>query len=138
MNLQKLKLKWKLVKTFPKPKQRAALRKLFSLRPPAISPDKILLFLWNKNFLGEIYRNIQTFALKVFQECSSWASRDGAVQMFFLTPDRNMFAGKLLKWEKFLAVFREHINFDVKWVEVRKMSEVFWAKLYCTMSDLFR
>ena len=45
----------------------------------------------------EIYKNIQTFAFKVLQECSSWASRDGAVQIFFLTPNRNMFAGKLVK-----------------------------------------
>ena len=60
-------------------------------------PGKILLRLWNKNFLKEIYRNIQTFAFKVLQECSSWASRNGGVQMIFLTPNRNMFAGKVRK-----------------------------------------
>ena len=38
----------------------------------------------------------------------------------------------------FLAVLWEHIIFNVKWVEVHKMGEVFWAKLYCKMSDLFR
>ena len=81
---------------------------------------------------------IQTFAFKVLQECSSWASRNGAVQMFFLTPNRNMFAGKFVNWESFLAVFWEHIIFNFKRVEIRKMSEVFWAKLYCKMSDLFR
>ena len=40
---------------------------------------KTLLSLWNKRFLKEIYRNIQTFSFKVLQECSSWASRNGAV-----------------------------------------------------------
>ena len=60
--------------------------------PPSHSlPDKTLLRLWNKRFLKEIYRNIQTFAFKVLQECSSWASRKGAVQIFFLTPNGNMF-----------------------------------------------
>ena len=42
---------------------------------------QILVRLWDKMFLAEIYRNIQKFAFKVLQECSSWASRNGAVQM---------------------------------------------------------
>ena len=105
-------------------------------------PDKVLLLLWNKNI--EIYRNIQTLAVKVLQECSSWASRNGTapfLQMFFLTPNRNMFAGKFIKWERFLAMLLEHIMFDVIEVEVEvevdKMNEVFWARLYCKMSDIF-
>ena len=53
---------------------------------------------------------MQAFALKVLQECSSWASRNGPVQMFFITPNRNIFAGE---FEKFLAVLREHIIFNV-------------------------
>ena len=136
-NFQKFQLKWKIVKRFTRHKQWAALRKLFSLPPTHLQPYKILLRLWNKHFLTEIYRNIQTFAFKVFQECSSWPSRNGAVQMFFLTPNRNMFTGKFVKSERFLAVLQEHIIFDVKWVDVCKMSEVFWAKLYCKISYLF-
>ena len=85
-----------------------------------------------------MYRNIQTFSFKVLQESSSWASGNGAVQMIFLTPNRNIFAGKFVNWESFLAVFWEHVIFNFKRVEIRKMSEVFWAKLYCKMSDLFR
>ena len=57
--------------------------------------------------------------------------------MFSLTRSRNMSAGKSLKLERFLAVLREHIICNVKWVEVRKMSNVFWAKLYCKISGLF-
>ena len=91
----------------------------------------MLLLLWNKNFLTEIYKTIQTFALKALQKCSSWASRNIAVQIFSLTPSRNMSAGKSLKSERFLAVLREHIIFNVKWVEIRKMSNVFRAKLCC-------
>ena len=41
-----------------------------------------------------------------------------------------MFAGVL-------AVLQEQIVLNVKWVEIRKMSEVLWSKLYCNMSDLF-
>ena len=58
--------------------------------------------------------------------------------MFFLTPNRNLFAGKfLVNLERLLAVLQGHIIFNVKWDEVHKMSEVFWAKLYCKMSIFF-
>ena len=36
----------------------------------------------------------------MIQECSFWASRNGAVQMFLLTPNRNIFAGKFVKVTK--------------------------------------
>ena len=137
MNFEKFQLKWKIVKHFTRSKQRAALRKLFSLPQSPIPSDKILLHLWNKIFFREIYRNIQTFAFKVLKESSSWASGNGAVQMIFLTPNRNIFAGKFVNWESFLAVFWEHVIFNFKRVEICKMSEVFWAKLYCKISDLF-
>ena len=115
------------MKHFMRSKQRATWKKLFSLPQSPTHPpsDKIFLRLWNKNFLTEIYRNIQTFAFKVLQEYSSLASRNDAAQMIFLTPNRNMFAGIFVKSERFLTMLREHIIFNVKWVEVRKMSEVF-------------
>ena len=137
MNFQKFQVKWKIAKHFARTKQRAASVKLFSLPPSHLPLDKILLRLWNKNFLKEIYRNIQTFALKVFQECSSWASRNGAVQIIFLTLNRNMLAGKFVKSEKFLAALRKHIICNVKCVEVYKISEVFCAKLYSKVCDSF-
>ena len=74
----------------------------------------------------------------VLQEYTSWTSRNGSMQIIFLTPKRNMFAGKFVKWERLFIEFREHTVFNVNWVEVRKMSEVFRAKQYCKMSDLFR
>ena len=85
-------------------------------------------FNWNEKLYlqyQEIYRDIQTFAFKVLQECSFCASRNGAVQIFFLTQNRNMFAGKFVKSERLLAVLREHIIFSVRWVKVWKMNEVF-------------
>ena len=85
------------------------------IQPPPNPPpaDKILLRLWNKNLFTEIHRNIQTFAFKVLQECGSWASRNRAVQMFFLTPNRNMFAGIYVKPEGVLGALREHIAFNI-------------------------
>ena len=37
----------------------------------------------------------------------------------------------------FRAVLHEYIFYTAEWVEVRKMREVFWEKLYCKMSDIF-
>ena len=73
------------------------------LIPP---PDKPLLRLENNFFFKEI-RNIQRFAFKVLQEHSSWASRNGVVQI-------NMFAGTFVESESFLTVFRKNIIFNVK------------------------
>ena len=74
----------------------------------------------------------------MLQESSSVASGNGAVQMFFLTPNRNLFAGKFVNWESFLAVFWEHFVFNFIRVEICEITVVFWAKLYCKMSDIFR
>ena len=78
-------------KIFCKAKATSHLKEVIQPPPSNTLPDKALLRLWNKRFLKKIYRNIQTFAFKVLQECSSWASRKGAVQIFFLTPNGNMF-----------------------------------------------
>ena len=74
----------------------------------------------------------------MFQECGFWASGNDPVQMLFLMPNRNMFAGKFVKSKRVLAVLREQFVVNVKLVEIREMSEVFWEKLYCKMSDFFR
>ena len=52
-------------------------------------------------------------------------SRNDAVQIFFLAPNRNTLAGKFVKSESFLAALRVDIIFNVKRVEVRKISEGF-------------
>ena len=129
MNFEKFQLKWKIVKHFTRPKQRAALRKLFSLYQPPIPPDEILLNLWNKNFLREIYKNIQTFAFKVLQESSYWPSGNGVVQIIFLTPNRNIFAGKFVNWECFLAKFWEHVIFSLFSVS-KELRFVKWVRLF--------
>ena len=124
-------------------KQRAAYRKFFSLAPtptstPLSRPDKNL----TKSLEQKIsYTDIQKYTDICFQSTSrmqflglkKWCSGN-----VFSGNKQKTLAGKIVKWETLLAVLREHIIFHVKWVEVRKMSEDFWAKLYCEMSDLFR
>ena len=84
-NFQKFQLKRKIVKHFARPKQRAALRKLFSpTSNHPFHPHQIRSYHVSDIF-KEIYRIIQTFDFKLLQECSSWASRTGVVQIFFLT-----------------------------------------------------
>ena len=65
-------------KTFCETQTVNPLKEIIQPPPTPIPPDKILLRLWNKNFLRELCRSMQTFAFKVLQECSSWASRNGA------------------------------------------------------------
>ena len=91
---------------------------------PKIFQVESFLRLWNKNALTEI-RNIQTFSFQVLRECSSWAYKNGAMQMFFLTSTRNVFAGKFVKWVRFLVALQEYNFYNVEWVEVRKMIEFF-------------
>ena len=45
---------------------------------------------------GDIQK-LRTSAIKGLQECSSWASRNDAVAMFFLTPNRKTLSGKFVK-----------------------------------------
>ena len=62
---------------------------LKEINQPSPIPQ-ILLHLRNKNFLREIYRNIQTFVFKVLQKLCS-------ANVVFLTLYRNMFAEKFVK-----------------------------------------
>ena len=61
----------------------------------------------------------------MLQNCSSWASKNDAVQMLFLTPNRNMFVGKFVKSERVLAVLREQFVVNIMLVEICKMGEIF-------------
>ena len=110
-------------------KQWTTLRKLFSLPQPSIPRDKILLHLWNKKTDIQKYTDIFN---KVVLGVRKWCSANA-----FPDPNRDMLAGKCVNWEGVLAVFWEHVSFSFKRVEIRKIIEVFWAKLYFKMSDLF-
>ena len=47
-------------KTYYKAQTTSHLKEIIQPPPTPIPPDKILLRLWNKRFLREIYRNVQT------------------------------------------------------------------------------
>ena len=67
-----------------------------------------------KSFLQrytKIYRHLLS---KCFKNEVLGLSRNGTAEMFFLTPNRNMFAGQYVKSERVLTVLREHIIFNVK------------------------
>ena len=134
VKFSKISFKIRNCKTFCKAQAVNRLKKFVQSPPFPPPPEKTLLLLENKDFFKEIYRNIQTLAFKELQECSSWVSRNGVVQIFFLTPHRNMFAGKFVKSERFLAAFGS-ILFSLS-CELR-MIQVLLAKLHCKMCDLF-
>ena len=85
------------VQTASRLKEIIPLPSTLPIPPPPTPQDKILLSLWNKNFLKEILINTKTFAVKLLQKCNSWVSRNGAVRIFFVRPNRNMFAEKFVK-----------------------------------------
>ena len=62
---------------------------------PPTPQDKTLLRLLNKYFVTGIHRNIETFAFKVLFRMQ-FLGINGAMQMLFLTRNRNMFAGKFV------------------------------------------
>ena len=68
----------------------------------------------SKKLLTEIYRITQTFAFPVFRECSSWASRNGAVQIYFSDTNQKHICWKICKVSGFLAVLREYIFENVE------------------------
>ena len=78
------------------------LKELIQAPPIHPLPDKTLLCSRNKNFLKEMYRNIQTGITK-------WCSAN-----IFSDPRQKHLCWKYVKSERFLAVLRLHIVFDVK------------------------
>ena len=71
------------------------------LQPP--TKQKLPTSLEQK-FLNGDSQEYTNICFQVLRECSSWASRNGAVQMFFLTPTRNIF----------LVALREYIFHNVE------------------------
>ena len=58
-----------------------------------------------------MYRHLLS---KYFKNAVLGGSRNSAVQMFFLTPNRNMFSGKFVKSERLLAVLWEYFIVNIK------------------------
>ena len=134
MNFQNFQLKWKIVKHFAKPTQWTALRSLFSLPlSPPPTPDKTLLRLGNKFFLRR-YIAIYRYLLSKCFKNAALRCQEMMQCKYSFWHHRIMFARKLVKSERFLAVLGS-ILFSLS-SELR-MTEVFLVKLYCKMCDLF-
>ena len=103
VEFSKILIKMKNCKTFCKAQKASRLKDINWPTPISPPPDQILLRFWNKNFLKEIYRNIQTSTFKVLQECSSWASRNGAVQIVFSDTKQKHVCWKICKVRKFFG-----------------------------------
>ena len=90
---------------------------------------------WNKNksklkaMFHARYQILSKLDQNKYKKCLSKGDFPSAVQMFFLTPSKNMFAGKFVKWVRLLHALRDYIFYSVEWVEVRKMSEAFEERL---------
>ena len=125
----KTSIKMKKCKLFYEPQTAKCLQEI--IHPAA--PDKSSLLLWNKKFPTEIKRNMQTFTFQLLWECSSWASRNGAEQMFFLTPTRNIFARKFCKVSKVFGCVAG-VYFFIKLSELRFVN---WVIFFASFSWLW-
>ena len=129
--LPKILVKMKKFKTFYEAqKQRDTLTNLFSLlntKASYVSETKIF---WRsqayRHLLFECFKNKILGSLEMVKcKCVP------------LTPTRNMFAGKSVKWVTFLVVLLESIFYNFEWVEVLKMSKVFQGKVIVKWVILF-
>ena len=119
---KKFKLKWTILK---RSRQWSALRKLFI--PP---PGKSFLRHWNKNFLTEIYSNIQALAFQELRKCSSLAFRNCAAQMLFSDTNQKRSCWKIGKMsEVFYCVVG--VYFSHYWMRWGSLSE--WGFLSKTV-----
>ena len=138
-NFQKIQLKSKIVKHFTRSKQQATLKKLCSLPRPTPTIKKLVPSLEEKFSDGDIQKYTDIYAC--FQSASRmqfWGVKKWCSANLFSDTKQKRFCWEICKVRKvFGCVLREHILFSVKWVEIRKMSEVFWAKLYCKMIHFF-
>ena len=87
-------------KTFYETQTASNLQEMIHSSPRSLPSDKILLHLWNKHFLTEIYRNIQTFAFKVLQECSSWGVKKWYSANVFSDTKQKHFCWKIFEDRK--------------------------------------
>ena len=126
----------KKCKTFYEAQTATCFKEIISLVSIHSPPDKILLYLWNKNFLTQIYRNIYRHLLSKYFK-NAVIERPEAVPCNCFFGHQTAKSLQFVKSERFLIVLREHFMFNIKWVEICKISDIFWAKMYCKTSHHF-
>ena len=122
-------MKMIISKHFTIPKVRVAWRKLFSPSPRQKLKDKA-------ESLEQVFsnRSLQKYTDIWFSSASKCFSNAVLRRL-------EKVQCKCFFWHQpeicFSAMLQECICYNVEWVEVLKISQVFWAKLYCKMSYLF-
>ena len=122
-------MKMIISKHFTIPKVRAAWRKLFSPSPRQKLKDKA-------KSLEQVFsnRSLQKYTDIWFSSASKCFSNAVLRRL-------EKVQCKCFFWHQpeicFSAMLQEYICYNVEWVEVLKISQVFWVKLYCKMSYLF-
>ena len=137
---QEVSLKMKNCKTFHEAQTASCLKgiiqsprnpqpTLYQIKPHYIIEIKIFLRRYAEIYIH--YLLLRYFKNAAFMSVKKWCSAN----VFSDTKQKHVCL-KMCKVRKVLTVLREYIIFNVKWVGIRKMSEIFWAKLYCKMSDI--
>ena len=104
--------------------QKVSCLKNYSASPQPIPQQKKSYYVSGTNIFIRGYIEIYGYLLsKCFKNAVLGHHERVQCKYFFLAPNRNMFAGKFVNSESLLTVFREHIIFNVKWVEVRMFFE---------------
>ena len=103
VEFQKISIKVKNCKTFYETQTASPLKEIIQPPPTPHTTVENLARSLKQNFLREIYRNIQTFDFTVFQESSSWASGNDAVQMFFSDTKQKHVCSKICRLRKFFS-----------------------------------
>ena len=141
VEFQKLSIKMKNCKTFYEARTASCLKKIIQFpQKPQTTPNQI--------------KSYYIFGIKIFLQRYTEIYRHLLPKCFKNTVfgRQEMVQRKCLFWHKqkhvcwkmcqvrkvFDCVAGVYIIFDVKWVEIRKINEVFLVKLYCKMSDIFR
>ena len=124
MNSQKFSLKWKIVKHFIRPKQQATWKKLLSLPQTHPHQTKSCYFSGTKVFLQRYTETYRHLLSKCFKDAVPGRQEMVQYNFFSDTKQKHVF-WKTFKVRKAFGFLREHIIFNVKWVNFRKMSEVF-------------
>ena len=119
VEFHKISIKMKNFETFTSPKQPSAWRKLFKLP----TREMYRMFLEWKFSNGDLQEYTEICFPSARRMQFLGVQKYFSVNIFFDTNQKNVFA--------------EYIFYKAEWVDVRKMSELFWVKLYRKMSDLF-
>ena len=132
VEITKISIKMKDCNTFYEVQKTSRLNEIIQSSPTHFPSDKILLRLFLRRYT-EINGHLLS---KCFKNAVLGVKKRWSANVFSDTKQKHVCWEILVNPERFW-LYCKTILFSMR-VEVLKMSEVFWAKLYCKISDLFR